>query len=176
MYRRLTALFAAVLVMALALTWVFMSMRAVMDVGGACASGGAYEIATPCPDNVAVFMTLGIPLMLVCAFIGSWIAVSIGAPDLLIPMWLLLFGSLGWNFLEYGMFGDDLVWGWIVCGVLFEAMALPALLFLLPFGNNGPVRLNPNPNPSRRGAWLLAYAVLGVVGAGLGWATFVAWN
>lgn len=178
-YRRPILLFVCVLEMALALTWVFLSMRAVMDVGGACASGGAYEIATPCPDNVAVFMTIGIPLMLVCAFAGTAFAVGLGAPDLMIPMWWLLFGSLGWNFLDYGLFTDDLVWGWIVCGVLFWLMALPALIVQLPWGPAGPERLNPgrtDPESTNRGRWLLAYAALGVAGAGLGWATFTAWS
>jgi hypothetical protein len=172
-YRRLSLLFGSVLVMALALTWVFLGMRAVMDIGGACASGGAYEIATPCPDNVAGFLALGIPLMLVCAFVGTAVAVGLGAPDLLIPMWLLLFGSLGWNFLEYGLFDGEVVWGWLVCGVLFEAMAFPALLVLLPWGHDGPERLNPHPAEGAA-RWWAAYVVLGVAGAVLGWVTFYA--
>lgn len=174
MFRRVSVLFASVLVMATALTWVFLSMRAVMDIGGSCASGGPYEIATPCPDNVAVLMTIGIPLMLVCAFAGTFVGVGLGAPDLLIPMWWLLFGSLGWNFLEYGLFSGDVVWGWVVCGVLFEAMALPALWFQLPVGHDGPPQLNPH--PEGQGRWLAAYAVLGVAGAALGWVTFHAWS
>jgi hypothetical protein len=173
-YRRLTTLFVSVLLVGMAITWVFLSMRAVMDIGGSCASGGPYEIATPCPDNVAVLMTLGIPLMLICAFVGTAAAVGVDAPDLLIPMWALLFGALGWNFLEYGLFSGDVVWGWLVCGVLFELMALPAVLFLLPFGHDGPTRLNAR--PPGQGRWLLAYAVLGLAGAALGWVTFWAWS
>lgn len=102
-------------------------MRAVMGTGGTCASGGPYEIATPCPDNVAVLMTLGIPLVVGCAIAGSAVAIGLGAPNLLLPMWWLLFGSLGRNFLEYGLYDGDVVWGWVVCGVPFEAMAIPAL-------------------------------------------------
>ena len=173
-YRRLTSLFVSVLLMGMAITWVFLSMRAAMDIGGSCASGGPYEIATPCPANGAVLMTLGIPLMVICAFVGTAVAVGVGAPDLLIPMWALLFGSLGWNFLEYGLFSGDLVWGWLVCGVLFELMALPAVLFLLPFGHDGPARLNPR--PEGQGRWLLGYAVLGLAGATLGYLTFWGWS
>lgn len=171
-YRRLTTLFVCVLLIGMAITWVFLSMRAV-DIGGSCASGGPYEIATPCPDNVAVLMTIGIPLMMVCAFVGTAAAAGVDAPDLLVPMWALLFGSLGWNFLEYGLFDGDVVWGWLLCGVLFELMALPAVLFLLPFGHDGPARLNPR--PAGRGPWLLGYAVLGLAGATLGYLTFWAW-
>lgn len=171
-YRRLTTLFVCVLLMGMAITWVFLSMRAVMDIGGSCASGGPYEIATPCPDNVAVLMTLGIPLMMICAFVGTAAAAGVDAPDLLIPMWWLLFGSLGWNFLEYGLFSGDVVWSWVLCGVLFELMALPALLVQLPFGPAGPARLGSR--AGGRGRWLLGYAVLGLTGGVLGWLTFLA--
>jgi hypothetical protein len=172
-YRRLIWLFVSVLVMVMALTWVFLSMRAVMDIGGTCASGGPYEIATPCPDNVGIFMAVGIPLMIVCALGGTALAVGYGAPDLLLPMWWLLFGSLGWNFLEYGLLDGELVWGWIICGVLFEAMALPALWFQLPWGHDGPAQLNPHPKKNQA-RWLLSYLLLGIVGAVLGLVTFAA--
>jgi hypothetical protein len=33
------------------ITVVFLGMRSVLDVGGQCASGGPYVIATPCPDG-----------------------------------------------------------------------------------------------------------------------------
>ena len=38
-----------------------------MDIGGSCASGGPYQIATPCPAGVDVLLTLGIPLGIVSA-------------------------------------------------------------------------------------------------------------
>jgi hypothetical protein len=46
------------------ITVVFLSMRSVLDVGGQCASGGPYVIATPCPDGtwllpLAIFAGLG---------------------------------------------------------------------------------------------------------------------
>ena len=69
--------------------------------------------------------------MLLTAIFGSMAAMSINAPNLLILMWALLFGSLGWNFLEYAFKGPDLVWGWLVCGVLFWLMAAPAVYLML---------------------------------------------
>ena len=39
--------------------------------------------------------------MLITAMFGSAAAMSVSAPNLLVPMWGLLFGSLGWNFLEF---------------------------------------------------------------------------
>ena len=64
------------------------------------------------------------------------------APNLLLPMWFLLFASLGWNFLEYGIFRGDVEVGWIVCGVVFELMALP-VLFLIPMGSQAASRSEP---------------------------------
>ena len=93
-------------------------MRAVMNVGGSCADGGPYVSAQPCPDG-AVLIAIAIPVMLITAMIGSAAALSVGAPNLLVPMWGVLFGSLGWNFLEFAFKGDDIVWGWLVCGVVF---------------------------------------------------------
>lgn len=172
-YRRVTALGSCVVVMLLMMTWLFRGMRAVMDIGGSCASGGPYVSAQPCPDGAAVMLSVAVPVMLVAAFAGSWIAAPLGAPVLLLPMWWLLFGSLGWNFLEYGAFDGDLVWGWLICGVLFELMALPALLFQLPWGRSAPARVDPSPGGPRW--WWMAYAGLGALGVGLGWWTFHAW-
>ena len=69
--------------------------------------------------------------MLITAMAGSAAAMSINAPNLLIPMWGVLFGSLGWNFLEFAFTGDDVVWGWLVCGVMFWLMAAPAVYAIL---------------------------------------------
>lgn len=46
--------------LAASLTFVFLGMRAVMDVGGFCAEGGPYEIQTPCPEGVPLLMIGGI--------------------------------------------------------------------------------------------------------------------
>lgn len=107
---------------------LFMGMRGVMDLGGWVASGGPYEIASPAPDWVWI-----VPVSIVAgvAFGGlnaaAWRA---GGFTLLPFIWTALFFSLGWNFLEYEFRppeGDGPVWGWVVCGVVFWIMALPAL-------------------------------------------------
>jgi hypothetical protein len=120
----------SVLVLGITITWTFFSMRSVMDVGGACADGGPYVSAQPCPDG-SWLIAVAVPIMLVTAIFGSMVAISLNAPNLLILMWALLFGSLGWNFLEYAFKGPDLVWGWLVCGVLFWLMAAPAVYAIL---------------------------------------------
>src|SRR3712207_7813523 len=50
-------IFVGVAGMAACLTLVFLGMRAVMDVGGACADGGPFVIDTPCPDGVPLLLT-----------------------------------------------------------------------------------------------------------------------
>lgn len=171
--RTVAIVLSCVLLLAVTLVWAFLGMRAVMDVGGACAEGGPYEIATPCPDG-AVLLTVAFPVMLIAAMLGSAVATRASAPDLLLPMWGVVFGTLGWNFLEYGFrAGDGTVWGWIVPGVVFELMALPAL-YLIARGATFTDFSVPRggPRPGLRSSWYAAYAVLGVTGAAVGWWSF----
>jgi hypothetical protein len=161
------------LVVAVGLTWTFFAMRAVMHVGGSCASGGPYVSAQPCPDG-AVLMAVAIPAMLIAAIAGSAAAMSVGAPNLLLPMWGALFGSLGWNFLEFALAGPGVVWGWLVCGVLFWLMAAPAVLGMLVVVRNAI--LPPDPAPPGTGSrwWVSAYVALGAVGFLVGAWSFAA--
>jgi hypothetical protein len=159
-----------VLLVAIALTWTFFSMRAVMNIGGSCADGGPYVSARPCPDG-SFLIAIAVPVMLIAAMIGSVAAISINAPNLLIPMWGFLFGSLGWNFLEYAFKGSDVVWSWLVCGVMFELMALPAIFAIL-VGIKNAVLPPDKPAPETGWAtpgsgsrwWVPAYAALGAIG------------
>ena len=158
-------LVGSVLVLSTCLTWAFFAMRAVMNVGGACADGGPYVSAQPCPDGTAL-IAIAIPVMIITAMAGSAAALSVGAPNLLVPRWGVLFGTLGWNFLEYSFKGPDLVWGWLVCGVVFELMALPAILGILVGVKNAvlpPDPATPGSGPGSRW-WVPAYAFLGAVG------------
>jgi len=114
--------------MATCITLVYLAMRAVMDIGGACADGGPYVSANPCPD--------GVPLAMILAIFGLF---GFGGLALLgasgtggygwIPLlaWTGLFASLGWNFLDYGLFnppaGQGIEWGYVIPGVLFQVMA-----------------------------------------------------
>ncbi len=116
------------------LTAVFLSMRAVLGVGGSCAEGGAYVIAQPCPDGVAAAMSLGIPAGLGFAALASWGCGRIGGIWAATPVlaWSGLFGSLGFNFLDAAWFSapaeTGVEWGGVICGVLFEVMALAPLV------------------------------------------------
>jgi hypothetical protein len=162
--KAVAATVVSVLVLGVTITWTFFSMRAVMDVGGACADGGPYVSAQPCPDG-SWLIAVAVPVMILTAILGSAAAMSVGAPNLLIPMWGLLFGSLGWNFLQYALQGDGIVWGWLVCGVLFWLMALPAVYGIL-LGVKSAV-LGPEDGTGSRW-WVPAYALIGSAGFLLG--------
>ncbi len=172
----LPVLVAGVVVMTIALVWTYLGMRAVMDVGGACAEGGPFVIDQPCPDGTGL-LTLGIPLMVVAMFAGSAIAVMLKAPTLLLPMWVALFGSLGWNFLDYGFRSDGAGATWVVCGVVFWLMAAPALFVINKFdyskdSYDGVGRIQG----SGRGLWWALYALLAAVGIALGVWSFSSWT
>lgn len=183
-YVKILVTYACVLVMGMSLSWAFLAMRAVAGVGGSCASGGAYEIATPCPDG-SWLIAIAIPALLVSMFVGSGFGMTIGAPALLLPMWALLFTSLGWNFLEFGF--KDVGVGFIVCGVMFWAMAAPAWwAMFVAFKKTLRKKKDPEEREETRAAanvwsagslegslwWWFIYAVLGVGGALFGVAIY----
>jgi hypothetical protein len=105
------------------LTILFLCMRSVMDIGGVCASGNTpYVISHPCPTGVPGLMMGSIFGGLI--FLGLYGISAIG-PNLTLFAWPALFLSLGWNFLEYGIDppgGGGLVFGWLLCGVIFVLM------------------------------------------------------
>jgi hypothetical protein len=156
------ATLVSVLVIGITITWTFFAMRSVMAVGGSCADGGPYVSSQPCPD-ASWLLPLAVPVMLLTAIFGSMAAISINAPNLLILMWALLFGSLGWNFLEYAFKGPDLVWGWLVCGVLFWLMAAPAVYLMLVAFRNAVVPLREKAFAGSRW-WVPAYSASTAVG------------
>jgi hypothetical protein len=122
------------LLLGISVAWVYYPMRAVMDVGGFCAEGGPYVIETHCPEGVTTFLTLGVPLWFAGAFAGLFVAATLAAPQPIFPGWALLFGALGWNFFDYAFHADPsgaIVGSWLVCGIVFWLMALPALVIFV---------------------------------------------
>ncbi len=120
---------------------IFLSMRAVMDVGGFCAEGGPYQIQTPCPDGIALLLPLAIFGLIGSGAVVAAKGTTLGPPyaALVGLLWPGLFLSLGWNFLQYGVFDatDGVVWGWLIPGVLFVLMGLGPLALGSPFGHTG---------------------------------------
>jgi len=117
------------------LVLVFLGMRAVMEIGGACASGNTpFEIQRQCPKGVPGLMFGGIFGGLV--FLGVYTVNTIG-PNLTLLGWPALFLSLGYNFADYGIdppasFGGGVSVGWLVCAVLFFLMGgVPLVLWIM---------------------------------------------
>jgi hypothetical protein len=118
------------------ITLVYLGMRAVMDIGGACADGGPYVSVHPCPDGVPGAMLLGgfgLFLFGGLAILGASETGGYGWVPLI--AWTGLFASLGWNFLDYGLVnppeGQGLAWGYVIPGVLFQVMAWVPVLVLV---------------------------------------------
>jgi hypothetical protein len=120
------------------ITLLFLGMRSVMEIGGACADGGPYVSAQPCPDGVPLLMIGGIWIGIIAAFIYGWASIGAGVPSFIGLLWPALFMSLGWNFIEYAFnppVGDGVVYGWLIPGIIFELMGgIPLLLFLKSVG------------------------------------------
>ncbi|MEU8268211.1 SHOCT domain-containing protein [Sphaerisporangium sp. NPDC049002] len=129
------------------LTMLFLSSRLLLGVGGSCASGGPYVVATPCPDAIGWIMPVSI--------IGGLAAVGLYAASLLpvgprlIPLaWPALFLSLGWNFLASSLEGPGVETGFLVCAVVFAFMGGVPLFFML---NRDALRVlfwGPSPKPA----------------------------
>lgn len=122
-----------------AITLVFLSMRAVMDIGGMCGEGGPYVIQTHCPEGVPLLMTLSFPALFLFGGLMLWRGGHLGGPfaGLVMFAWPALFLSLGWNFLEYAFRppgeADGVILGWLIPGVLFVVMGgVPLIGMLLP--------------------------------------------
>ena len=119
----------------LAVAALYKGMRDVMvNNGGFCASGGPYAIAAghQCASSDTVYVLAGILGLFLFGAVGLAATAWLDGPALAtgLGLWGLLFGALGWNFLDLGLnppsHGSGA--GWIVCGVLFWAMALGGLV------------------------------------------------
>jgi hypothetical protein len=112
----------------MSVTLLFLGMRAVMDVGGACADGGPYVSAQPCPDGVPIAMVGGMFGLFGSAGLVVWFGsrIGAGAASIVALGWPILFIALGYNFLHYAFNPPDAepipVWGWLIPGGLFWLM------------------------------------------------------
>jgi hypothetical protein len=122
------------IVFVIALTSLFLAMRAVMGIGGSCATGGPYVVANQCPRGVGWIAPVSIWVGLGAAFVYAIFVRLLPGPKWVSLMWPALFLSLGWNFMEFGLAGDassgDVI-GWLVCGVVFIIMGGAPLWFVL---------------------------------------------
>ena len=121
--------FVGLLLFSLSLTVLYLSMRAVMGVGGSCAEGGPYTIQVHCPGGVAYLTPLSIFTMIGSGALYFTARVK-NSPEWGYLFWTALFGSLGWNFLEFGLNspgGGGLDVSWFICAVIFGIMGFAPL-------------------------------------------------
>ena len=138
-----------------AITSVWLGMRAVMALGGTCASGGPYEIGVECPDSVSVIMFLAFPIGFVSAGLIVWRGIDMGGPwaGLVGLAWPAIFLSLGFNFLQFAFAppdgGHQVVWGWLIPGVLFVLMGGFPVIGWLKFRDHTTILpgIGPRPTP-----------------------------
>ena len=131
-----------------ALTVLWFSMRAVMEIGGSSASGNVpYQISRPCPSGVPGLMVGSIFLGL--AFLALYTVTAVG-PNLTLFAWPALFISLGWNFMDFGVNppngSSGPVWGWVICGVIFLLMGgIPLVLGIAAMMKGHELRMAQRP-------------------------------
>jgi len=86
---------------------------------------------------IVLAMILGMFGLFLFGGIGIVAGIRVGASGALVPLlgWSALFATLGYNFIDYGLFnpppGEGVVWGWLVPGVLFEIMGIGPLAFVV---------------------------------------------
>src|SRR5690606_16026129 len=105
---------------------LYQAAAVVSGLGGFCARGGPYVIATECPDSVVVFAPAGIFGMLVGVGIAAWLARGFGMP-LIVWAWPVLFVGLGIQFFT-GIAPDleSIIMG-VLLGAVFVVMGLVPL-------------------------------------------------
>ena len=120
------------------LTLIFLGMRSVMEIGGACAEGGPYVPVQPCPDGAPLALMGGAFGLFGAAGLMIWFGSRLGRRyvGLVFLGWPILFVSLGFNFLQFGLnppqgAGPGPEWGFLIPGVLFWIIGLGPLLFAI---------------------------------------------
>ena len=127
---------AGVAGIAAGITLLALDGRALMDIGGFCAEGGPYVIATHCPHNSDVIFLLGFlgggAAILLAASKSS--AIGVGGGTVFLLAFAAAFGVIGLESIVGGLDppGDEpgWAWGWLIMGSIFVAAALVPLLLL----------------------------------------------
>ena len=171
-YGSLAVVSASSLLFGLCLTLLFFGMRGIMELGGFVAVGGPYEIAHPAPDWVWVLPVSIVGGMLAVG-VNMIAAGRVGGFTLVLPAWCALFLSLGWNFLEFGLWppGGGTAWGWLVSAIAFFLMGLgPLVIVALGGWELWPTEgwLKGRPRLTHGAGFIIAYTILVVVSVGVG--------
>lgn len=158
------------------LTGVYLGMRELMvSKGGACASGGAYQVAAghQCGGETVLLIGGIFGLLIFGAVFAGFTGAGSGpgsGMDAGFLMWAALFGVLGVNFLTLGFdppAGQAGAGGWIVSGVVFELMALGGVVPLVWSAREWVARGGAPEGPLFRGPQVRAKVNEGLVYEGV---------
>jgi hypothetical protein len=170
---RLAALVAALFAAGIGLAWSYLSMRSVMAVG-TCADGGPYVSTQHCPPGSG-YAGIAIPVLVVAAILGTLVATSLSAPNLLVPIWFVIAAGLSGKFFANAFAAARTDPGYLVLGVVFGLLAVPAVVVMALWWRRSNA---PGSSPEQPGAltWVLVYPVAGAAGGLVGAVTFLAWT
>lgn len=139
---------------AASLTGIYIGMRDTMASGsGFCARGGPYVIGSQCSQGQLSVLLIGFVGLVVFWGVHAGLTGWSGGPVFGSALlgWAALFGVLGWNFMDFGVFdppqGKAVVGGWLISGIVFWAMAACGLVSAIALAF-GWARRRGEPEPS----------------------------
>jgi hypothetical protein len=164
-----------VFLLAVLVTWFLAGMRAQMEVGSSCASGGPYVVVNACPEHTTSLVLVGMFGSALVGLLGTVPAISAGAPNLLVPSWTFTFGGMAVIFLVDAFTEEGgVVWNWLFSGVVVLLLALPGLYVMTPWQRLYDREPMTGALLSRN-QWWLAYLGIALLGVGAGSFTADAW-
>jgi hypothetical protein len=174
-YESWAALVASLFAAGTGLAWSYLSMRSVMAVG-TCADGGPYVSAQHCPPGSG-YAGIAIPVLVLATILGTFVAASLSAPNLLVPVWLVVAGGLAGKFLVNALTAPNLDPGYLVLAFVFGLVAAPAVVVIVRWWRRS-ARHDTSSGLELSGplTWVLVYTLVGAAGGLVGTVTFLAWT
>ena len=117
------------LLFAFCFTLLLLVAASILGLGATnCATGGPFDVRTPCPDASWLIM-VPLPLAIGALAIGGYLGGGFGTP---LTSWAFPLAFLGFGVAFFiGAFAAGIGWGFIVCGALFVVMGtIPAAIVL----------------------------------------------
>jgi len=117
------------LLFAFCFTLLLLVAASIVGLGATnCATGGPFDVRTPCPDASWLIM-VPLPLAIGALAVGAYLGGGFGTP---LTTWAFPLTFLGFGIAFFiGAFAAGVGWGFLVCGALFLVMgAIPAAIFL----------------------------------------------
>jgi len=117
------------LLFAFCFTLLLLVAASIVGLGATnCATGGPFDVRTPCPDASWLIM-VPLPLAIGALAVGAYLGGGFGTP---LTTWAFPLSFLGFGIAFFiGAFAAGVGWGFLVCGALFLVMgAIPAAIFL----------------------------------------------